>query len=235
MKVSERRNIRKSYFINAARKIIENEGIDAITARKVSQMAGYDASTLYNYFENLDHIIFLASISFIKDYTTTLQTNIKECNSYVERYIKIWDSFCHYSFERPEIYYRIFYSKLNSSLKNKIEEYYDIYPEELPNESKYLQDMLRHQNMYDRGATLLKPCVEEGSILAEDLNEINEIHILIYKGILSRVMNKDLNSSVEEIRETAMNYIIKSLYMYVDKSFYFILDKNFKGNAPRFL
>ncbi len=235
MKVTTRRNIRKSYFINAARKIIENEGIDAITARKVSQMAGYDASTLYNYFENLDHIIFLASISFIKDYTTTLQNNIKECNSYIERYIKIWDCFCHYSFERPEIYYRIFYSKLNSSLKNKIEEYYGIYPEELPNESKYLQDMLRHQNMYNRGITLLKPCVEEGSILIEDLDEINEIHILIYKGILSRVMNKDLNSSVKDIKQTTMNYIIKSLYMYVDKSFYSILDKNFEGTPPRFL
>lgn len=58
MKVTERRNIRKSYFVNAARRIIETEGMEGISARKVSQMAGYDASTLYNYFESLDHIIF---------------------------------------------------------------------------------------------------------------------------------------------------------------------------------
>jgi len=233
MKVTARRNIRKSYFVNAARKIIENEGMDGITARKVSQMAGYDASTLYNYFESLDHIIFLASISFIKEYTTTLQTYVEDCETYVEKYIKIWDRFCHYSFENPEIYYTIFYSKLNSSYKNIIEEYYDIYPDDLPKESKYLQDMLRHQNMYDRGRSLLTPCVEEGSIRSEDLEELNDIHILLYKGILSRVMNKEIELSIEEVKQLAMSYIVKTLYLYIDSKYVEILDNNFKGDGPR--
>ena len=35
------------YFIEAAQNIMENEGIENITLRKVADMAGYNSSTLY--------------------------------------------------------------------------------------------------------------------------------------------------------------------------------------------
>ncbi|MDX5609295.1 TetR/AcrR family transcriptional regulator, partial [Clostridioides difficile] len=44
------------YFIEAAQNIMENEGIENITLRKVADMAGYNSSTLYKYFKNLDHL-----------------------------------------------------------------------------------------------------------------------------------------------------------------------------------
>ena len=109
-KKNMRRNIRKSYFINAAAKIVEEEGIDAITVRKVADIAGYNSSTLYNYFQNLEHLVFLAAMKFIKDYTFDLPNYIEGAENSLERYIKIWECFCHYSFMRPEIYYTLFYS-----------------------------------------------------------------------------------------------------------------------------
>lgn len=189
-------------------------------------MAGYNASTLYNYFENLDHIIFLASMSYIKDYTMNLQSYLKDCSSYIEKYIKIWDRFCHYSFNMPEIYHTIFYSKVNNSLENKVLEYYELYPKDLSVESGYLQKMLCSQNMYDRGITLLEPCAKEGSISGENIDEINDIHILIYRGILSRVINKELTLSVEELQRRTIKYIIKALYLYVKKDYIHILKDN---------
>lgn len=170
----------------------------------------------------------MASISFIKDYTTTLQTYVDDCETYIEKYIKIWERFCHYSFENPEIYYTVFYSKLNSSYKNIIEEYYDIYPEDLPKESKYLKDMLRHQNMYDRGRALLTPCVDEGSIRNEDIEALNDIHILLYKGILSRVINKEIDLSIDDIKQMAMSYIVKTLYLYIDSKYVDVFDNDYK-------
>ncbi len=48
-----------TYFIDATNEIIENEGIESVTIRKVANLAGYNSATIYNYFENLDHLIFL--------------------------------------------------------------------------------------------------------------------------------------------------------------------------------
>ena len=51
-----------SFFVEAVQKIIEEEGIDAVTIRKVSKLAGYNPATLYNYFDNIDYLVGFASI-----------------------------------------------------------------------------------------------------------------------------------------------------------------------------
>ena len=44
-------------FIDAAFSIIETEGVENITIRKVAGIAGYNSSTIYNYFEDLDQLV----------------------------------------------------------------------------------------------------------------------------------------------------------------------------------
>lgn len=46
-------------FINAAVELIDENGIENVTIRGVAAKAGYNSATIYNYFENLDHLIFL--------------------------------------------------------------------------------------------------------------------------------------------------------------------------------
>lgn len=217
IKKNTRRNIRKSYFIDAAAKIIEEEGIEAITVRKVTDMAGYNSSTLYNYFENLDHLVFLAAMKFIKDYTYHLPKYIKSAKTSLERYIKIWECFCHYSFIRPEIYYTLFYSKLNISIKDAVREYYSIYPDDLGEQSDKLENMLLEQDMFERGITILKPCVEEGFIDGDELTELNDVHILIYQGMVSRIINKQIDYSLEEAEQVTMKYLKNTLNKYLKR------------------
>lgn len=91
-----------SYFIEAANQIIETEGIDAITIRKVSDIAGYNSATLYNYFENLDHLIFFASMKYLKEYVLRLPDYLKDSRDSIDRYFKIWECFCEHSFKKTE-------------------------------------------------------------------------------------------------------------------------------------
>jgi len=42
--------------LDAAEKIVENEGINALTARRVAKEIGYSVGTIYNLFENLDDL-----------------------------------------------------------------------------------------------------------------------------------------------------------------------------------
>ena len=46
------------YFVEAACSIADSQGTDAVTARKVAELAGYNAATLYNYFDNLPHLLY---------------------------------------------------------------------------------------------------------------------------------------------------------------------------------
>ena len=54
----------KNFFIEAACEIIENEGVSAVTVRKVADKAGYHYSTTYNYFQDLPYLIAHASLRF---------------------------------------------------------------------------------------------------------------------------------------------------------------------------
>ena len=53
------------YFIRAAEEVIESDGLDKVTIRKVAQLAAYNSATLYNYFEDLDHLIFFTLMKYI--------------------------------------------------------------------------------------------------------------------------------------------------------------------------
>ena len=67
MDKDERENIKRSrmmkYFIDAANKIIKKRGIDAVNIRDTANLAGYSSATLYNYFDNLTHLVFLATFN----------------------------------------------------------------------------------------------------------------------------------------------------------------------------
>ena len=45
------------YFIQAAEELIAEKGQDNITVREVANRAVYNIATLYNYFENINHLI----------------------------------------------------------------------------------------------------------------------------------------------------------------------------------
>lgn len=204
-----------SYFIDAADRIIKEEGISGITIRKVADYAGYNSATLYNYFENLDHLIFFAAMRYIKDYALALPNYVRNAKNGLEKFLLIWECFCHYSFKNPEVYYSIFFAKLDNDLEEYITDYYRLFPEELGNPSNRLSTMLLKHNIYTRGETSLDDCVKEGFIREEDKAELNEFTFLIYESMLSRLIRGrvDYNEAVEKtmkyIRKAKDSYVIK--------------------------
>lgn len=201
-----------SYFIDSAAKIIDEEGIENITIRKVSDLAGYNSATLYNYFENLDHLVFLASMRFVKEYAFNLSSYVAGVENDIEKHIKIWKCFCDYSFRKPKIYHAIFFAKLDKHFDDYIHEYYSLYPEDIANHLNGLSTMLLKHDIYERGKTTLRRCVDKGIMSEEDMIEINEMTILVYEGILNRLINNKINYN--QAVDKVMKYIYKILKAY---------------------
>lgn len=194
------------YFIDAAKQIINNSGIEALSARNVADIAGYNCATLYNYFDDLDHLLFYASLSYLKDYINCLENHVKTIKNPVERYFKIWECYCTHAFNNPKIYNAIFFEKYSTTLNHDIKEYYSIFPEELGDQEGDLKSMLLGQNIYERNLAILEPCIKKYSIKEEAANSINEMIILVFQGLLTRFIKGQVDYSAEEAVQKTIFY-----------------------------
>lgn len=194
-----------NYFIEAAIAIIEEEGINKLTIRKVADRAAFNSATLYNYFENLDELLYFAVLSFMKDYLEELDSMNFEGESKIEIYKEIWISFTEHALTYPEYYYIIFFKETFSIRDDMLETYHDIYPERL-NESSSFTTMLSNANLYKRSKVLMDDIIENGELDEEDGRIIDEIVVRTFHSLLRDTRDDDMD------RETG----VKKLKLYMD-------------------
>ena len=61
-------------FNEANKETLKGEGLKAVSVRTVSEQAGYSFATLYNYFKDLNELIFIC----VKDFMMECETLIDE-------------------------------------------------------------------------------------------------------------------------------------------------------------
>lgn len=210
-----------SYFINATVDLIDEVGINGITLRKVADKAGYNSATLYNYFENLDHLILYASMKHIKDYAHALDAYLKDAKNAMDRFLKVWECFCDYAYDKPEIYNAIFFPNLEKHFEDYVADYYKLFPEDIISKDKNISTMLLKTDINERAQTTVYACVNEGYIRLEDANKLNDMTLLIFEGMLKRVLNNKI--SYDDSRNNTMDYIkaIVERLLIKDYTFYY--------------
>lgn len=207
MKREIKKNRIKKYFIDACHQIITAEGSDAVTIRKVADLAGYNSATLYNYFENLDHLMLYASCKYLRGYLVKLKTVELPENS-VDRYFMVWRLFSEEAFLNAEFYYTMFFKFYYSNFNDAIKDYFDLYPEDLEGMSESLLPMLVESKLWKRDYENLKDCVTDGYIKEDDVLVINEMLVLIFQSMIiqaSQVEDLDIALHVEKI----MDYVTR--------------------------
>ncbi|EML6499431.1 TetR/AcrR family transcriptional regulator [Clostridioides difficile] len=200
------------YFIEAAQNIMENEGIENITLRKVADMAGYNSSTLYKYFKNLDHLISFASIKYFKDYNLNISRCIENVNDEYKKYIIMWKLFCKHSFDNAQAFYQVFFNLSSDELSYITKQYYDMFPEDLGIHDSDISLMITGESIQERNKILLNNLVDTGYIPAKDLDIINDIIISFYQNLLFLKKNTGKNSDDDELTMkmiSSIEYIIK--------------------------
>jgi AcrR family transcriptional regulator len=195
-----------TYFIKATATIIEKEGIDKVTIRKIGDLAGYNSATIYNYFEDLSHLIFFASMSFVKKYTDDLPKYLEKGKTSLDKYFLIWECFCKYSFEYPQIYYSVFSSNIGTHPIN-LTKYYEYSPTDLVAFPDDLKPMLLESNLSKRITISFNQCIKDGYIEEAHAEKMAECHYLIWQGMLTLVLNNRSTYTVAEATEVTVNHI----------------------------
>jgi len=85
----------KGYFIQAAKEILVGEGIKSLSVRSVSERAGYSYTTIYNYFEDLNDLIFYCvqdfyqeCSDFVNGESNSTESSLTIMESKIMQYIK---------------------------------------------------------------------------------------------------------------------------------------------------
>lgn len=193
-------------FINSVREVINDEGIENVTIRKIANVAGYNSATIYNYFDNLNQLIFFGAISFLDDYVQAIPFYINKSDDALEQFLLIWECFVKNSFENPNIFYAIFTENIGDNSEDLFKKYYQLFPEELNNIPKKYIPMLLESELSKRCSIHIKPCIKAGYFTTEIAKEVDERMRLIYHGMLSLMVNNRLNYSQQEAAELYMKY-----------------------------
>lgn len=195
------------YFIEATTQIIEREGIHQVTVRKVADIAGYQSSTIYNYFEELSHLVFFASLRFLKPYIDELPVYMAKGENSLEKYLLCWECFCRHSFKEPQIYNSIFLSNLGDSPEEMLRKYYLVYEQDIIDLPEDLKPMFLEHNLSKRTMNALHKAIEDGYIKQENVESVIEMTILIWKGMINSLLNYRANYNADEACEKTMKYI----------------------------
>jgi len=63
----------KRYFLEAAKQIILEEGVEGVSARKISKIAGYSYATTYNYFKDINELLGETKTLMVADVANYMQ------------------------------------------------------------------------------------------------------------------------------------------------------------------
>lgn len=177
-----------TYFIDAADQIIQSEGIGAVTIRKTADLAGYTSATLYNYFDNLNHLVFMAVMTNLEEYNAAIPDYLVGCKTSVDRYMAISECFSEYAYTEPEIYELLFFSQHNDKLEEYTRQYYELFPAK--NDVKHaapISKVFNINNIYKRSRIMLEDCVTDGFISSENADAFNEVAMMVFRCILQDV------------------------------------------------
>lgn len=198
------------YFVDATAKIIEEQGIENVTIRKIADLAGFTSSTIYNYFEELSHLVFFASMRFTQEYSKELSDYMAKGQNSIEKWLLSWECFCKHSFNNPQVYHAVFIADLGTKPEELLKHYFEVFQNDLTGLSEEIKPLILEHNLSKRSRTVLEKAVQEGYIDNEDIEEISDMTILIWKGMLTTMLNNRRDYNPDEAVEKTMKYIRKT-------------------------
>ncbi|MFP4661847.1 MAG: TetR/AcrR family transcriptional regulator [Halanaerobiales bacterium] len=164
---------KKGYFIEAAKKIIKEEGIKNLTVKKVADLAGFASGTLYNYFSDLNDLYIHCADDFwdeCKDYLLAAEDNL----NVKSKIISSSRAYCEYFIDNPNVFELIF-----------LLDFEDV-PVEPPEVALMLLEALREG-------------VEAGLIPEERLKMIEDLIGNSIHGLLLFIIKKRTTATREEV------------------------------------
>ncbi len=175
------------YFMDAAQKIIETEGIDAVTIRKVSDRAGYNSATMYNYFTDVEQLLSFTLLQIVMEYFDALgRLNAENHPSYL-RFLLTWKIYAVFSFEKPEIYTHVFFSEKTNVILGSIDAYLALFPSPTMTSGDARYRSIMGKSIQERDNNIFDPCIRDGYVEKKDQDYLFTFYYALYLGLCKQM------------------------------------------------
>lgn len=195
-------------FVEATQALIDTEGMEKVSIRKIAEKSGFHNSTIYLYFKDVDQLILLASLKHFNSYSQKLAELSSIIASPTDKFLAIWTAFGQAVFQDPLLFRNFFFGRYSGNLTSIITQYYRLFPEEKIHYSREIEDMYYGNDIYDRCLRILQPLMEVEStrITPETLDLANKIIVACLKQLLDQ-MCKYPNLDPDEINDRLIQMI----------------------------
>ncbi|MCI6609374.1 MAG: TetR/AcrR family transcriptional regulator [Ezakiella sp.] len=181
-----RRNIITS-FVDSARNIIKTEGIENVTIKKLGESTKLNPATIYNYFDNVEHLLYFAKLEVFDEFNEDLSNWVKEGDDPLMVYKKVWRAFAKHSFEKPEEYREVLFSPFAKSHPDYMYQYRKIFPVENTGFPAYLEKVLLGKDIEEKLNRLIEVAKYVGYFDENSARKTNDMCLYIYEGFLNKV------------------------------------------------
>lgn len=183
-----KQNQMRRYFIASTKKIIQTDGYQNVTIRKVSTVSGYNSATIYNYFENIDELISFALIDFVFPYLKTLTKVLKSSEKSYLTFLMTWKTYATFSFKEPAIYTYVFYSEKTATILSKLGAYLELYAELGSDSAIKITDRSLGASIEERDDLAIDPCIKDGYLARADKAYITKFSYALALGMCQQIL-----------------------------------------------
>lgn len=179
----------------------------SITARVVAQAQGCSAAALYRHFDSLEELISVASVRFLHPYMEDYSALMDLDLPFIEMYLRGWELFNNHAFQRPDVYYRLFWGEENHNLGDAVQEYYQLFPFEASLKSAaYFYTLMFDEDMIERDFLMLHRASNMKLITESDAHYFSHTNVLIARGMLYDAMTA-ADTERGQLRDMCSNLI----------------------------
>lgn len=198
---------KKRFIILTYNKLCEKKASE-LTVRDLARENGCSAAALYRHFESLDYLIAVASVRFLDEYMRQYANLLDSDRDLMEIYIAGWELFNHYAFDRPDIYYRLFWGTDNGVFGAAFQDYFELFPFKGSEKyTAYYYTLLFNENMQERDFIVLRRLENAKRISSRNALFCSYTNPLISKGLIMTAMDLDAEGRKEQ--EQLCNRLIR--------------------------
>lgn len=207
-----RKEISQRRFVETAGRILESEGMEAVTTRKIGKELHCNSANTYYYFKDLDELIVYAAMGIFTDYLRDISRCYQGAEHALDAFHKAWECLIERSVSMPQLYEKILYGKYSDDLGKICAAYYRLFPEKYHLLEPAIAQVITEEEFGGRkNHLILGACAEEGWFTGEDAKILGEITKWLHLGLLQELIAERITAG--ELRERfffAMDRVIEA-------------------------
>lgn len=195
-------------FIEAATEMIESEGIESLSIRKLAKKLDCSTGNIYYYFKNLDEVMAYACMGYYASYLADMSILYAEQGYTLKAYEESWKIYIDHVFAFPEIFMKLIYGPYSRRLSEISSEYYALFPEKRkklnsPIAKNLMEDGLRTSDDH----LVLGSCVKAGTITRENADILGYMLRTMTRGALCDIQDKTDDAYTENVKKQLLESV----------------------------